>query len=783
MGEFIKFKTLFETQTGKKIKNLQSDNGREYVNIEFDKVLAKYGIARRLTVPYTPEQNGVAERCNRTLMDMARCLLIESGMPPAFWAEAVNTANYIRNCAPTSKLKGSTPYQSRYGKPPNVSIFQRFGIGVYVSDRTPSLGKLQPRAKKGIFIGYSTESKGFRVWLQNERKIVVSRDVKFLKNVSTNIDNALPTNIDDVFPIDEGDNDNKSSGSRTVDIIENPELVIEKSKDDDVDNSIEEPEYEGEVDSNQVLRRSDRILKSKKMNEFVYKIQKANDDSSEPLTIEEAFSREDAQYWREAVKVELQSLEENDTWDIVDLPEGRKPVKCKWVFKQKTDENGVIIRYKARLVAKGCSQKQGIDYNETYSPVIRYSSLRYLIALSVKNKLKINQMDAVTAFLQGDLKEDIYMQMPENVGTKKVCKLKKAIYGLKQSGREWNIKLCSFLKSYGLENSKVDPCIYLNSNKTLVVAIYVDDLLIFWKDENNLNTLKQALCNKFKMKDLGTAKNVVGLNITYESDGIALNQSKYINEILKRFKMEECNPCSTPSDLNQKLTNDMIESNNLVGKVPYQEAVGSLIYVSQGTRPDIAYAVNNVSRFNNNHGEAHWKAVKRIFRYLKGTINYKLHYVRNEDIVGFCDADWAADVIKRRSCTGYVFNFCGGAISWASKHQPTVALSTTEAEYMSLACGTQEAMWLKQLQDDLEAEAKKLVINCDNNSALKLAENDRYRARTKHIDVRHHFIRDKLEEGLLIIKHVPTDGMVADALTKPVPREKQIFCNTGMGLF
>lgn len=450
------------------------------------------------------------------------------------------------------------------------------------------------------------------------------------------------------------------------------------------------------------------------------------------------------------------------------------------------------MRYKARLVAKGCSQKYGIDYLETYSPVVRYTSIRYLISLAVKNDMKIDQMDAVSAFLQGDLGEEIYLEQPENFndGSGRVCKLKKAIYGLKQSGREWNKKLDEKLKSFGMKRSRVDPCIYFNDDRSVVLAVYVDDMLIFWNDEAKRNKLKEKLSQCFQVNDLGKATDCVGIHITYEKDVICLDQSRYIEQILSKFNMENCKQVATPSDPNQKLSISMSPKSakeiEEVQHIPYQEAVGSLLYLAQCTRPDIAYAVNDVSRFNANFGMPHWTAVKRIFRYIQGTKHLKLCFSKTEmnSLIGYCDADWASDLDKRRSCTGYLFKLSGAAISWSSKRQPTVALSTTEAEYMALSAATNEVIWLKHLICELDQSQTDVVVPifCDNQSAINLAKTDGYNSRTKHIDVRHHHIRDKIEKNIIDPNYISTELMTADLLTKAITGPKTKYCTKEMGL-
>ena len=387
-------------------------------------------------------------------------------------------------------------------------------------------------------------------------------------------------------------------------------------------------------------------------------------------------------------------------------------------------------------------------------------------------------MDAVTAFLQGDLTDEIYMIQPDEFtdGTDKVCKLNKAVYGLKQASREWNKALNLVLLNFGLKRSKLDPCIYYKifNNIIIIIAVYVDDILILSNNNELRGKLKATLCNSFKMKDLGEATNCVGIQISRDrvNGKIFLDQQKYIIEILDRFNMTDCNIASTPADLNQKLSLEMCpktkEELAEMEKIPYQQAVGSILYLAQSTRPDLVYAINNVSRFNNNFGKAHWVAVKRILRYLKGSMNLKLVFCKEtyNNVIGFSDADWAGEIDQRRSCTGYVYVYQGGAISWNSKMQHTVALSSTEAEYMALSSATQEALWLKQLQAELEPSnvINPVLIYTDNRSALHLATNDAYHGRSKHIDVR-------------------TEEMVADSLTKAVTTNTNQFCIKGMGLY
>lgn len=793
--KFKEFKNFAENQTGKKIKVLRTDNGTEYCNKNFDVICEESGIQHQTSNVHTPEQNGVAERANRTIIERAKCMLFDADLDKPYWGEAVNTAVYIMNRSVSSVLINKAPEEMWTGKKVDLGKMRIFGSPVMVHVPKANRVKLDPKSRKLIFVGYDNNVKGFRCIDPVTKKITISRDVVFLENsvnpviVAANGSDSVRVELNgDSQSAEDPPADNNVS-TRSNEAFEDADEI-----DDGERTLADDPDFEANVQTPGPLRlqRPARVRRPVIRDEYVSYLT-LGDDVFDPITINDATSCVDREQWNKAMTMEMESLAENDTWDLVELPPGRKPIRSKWVYKTKRNDAGEILRYKARLVAKGCSQKYGIDYNETYSPVVRYASIRYLIALAVKLDMNIDQMDAVTAFLQGDLSEEIYMEQPGGFGdgSNRVCKLKKAIYGLKQSGREWNKKLERTLKSFGLRKSLVEPCVYFTNDLDVILAIYVDDILIFWKNAEKRDEIKKSLSGAFKMKDMGAASNCVGLRITrHENGDISLDQSTYIKQILDRFNMTECNPISTPSDTNIKLSLSMCPQNEKermeVLNIPYQEAVGSLLYLTQGTRPDIAFAVNDVSRFNSNFGIQHWKAVKRIIRYLKGSINLKLVYskVGNQQLNGYTDADWASDVDKRRSCTGYVFKMCNGAVSWNSKRQPTVAASSTEAEYMSLSSAVQEVMWLKQFGQDFDTELKTeaVKIGCDNQSAIKLAESDGFRARTKHIDVRHHVIREKVEDSTIRVEYIPTDLMVADSLTKAVPGTKHSFCTKGMGL-
>lgn len=505
---------------------------------------------------------------------------------------------------------------------------------------------------------------------------------------------------------------------------------------------------------------------------------------NDPVTYKEVLTRPDKDLWIKAMKEEFESLMENNTWNLCDMPKDRKPIKNKWVFKTKKDENGQIIRYKARLVIKGCSQKHGIDYDEIFSPVVRYSSIRYLMALSVKYNFEIDQMDAVTAFLQGELSDEtIFMLQPEgfNDNSNKVCRLNRALYGLKQSSRVWNKKLDTALKKFGFTQSKHDPCVYFQfvESKVLIVAIYVDDFMIFSNDMKMKTNFKRYLNQTFKMKDMGAAQHCLGIKIDRNRDKgfLYLSQTQYIQDILEKFHMKDCKPISTPMDLNYKFDKSQgpkfEEEKQYMEAIPYREAIGCLMYLAQITRPDIYHVVHKLSQFNCNPSKEHWLCVKRVLRYLKGTINWKLTYSKeaNEKIIGYCDADWAGCNITRHSTSGYVFMMKGGPISWSSKKQSCVALSSCEAEYISLAHANQEALWWDLFQKEIDGETG-IKIFVDNQSAICLASENFYHSRTKHIDIKYHFVRESIANGIISVEFVPTQLQAADIFTKVLPLVK-----------
>ena len=388
--------------------------------------------------------------------------------------------------------------------------------------------------------------------------------------------------------------------------------------------------------------------------------------------------------WIEAMDDEINAIKKNKTWDLVDLPEGKEVIGVKWVYKTKSNAEGKIERHKARLVVKGYKHKHGIDYEETFAPVARMETVRAVLSIVAQNKWKVYHMDVKSTFLNGVLMEEVYVEQPlgyEKKGQEhKVCKLKKALYGLKQAPRAWYSRIDSYLLENGFEKCEEEPTLYIKEKdgKLLIFVLYVDDLIFTGNDDYLIENFKTVMKDEFEMTDMGLVRYFLGIEVEQGEKGIFISQEKYVNQVLERFNMQECKVAITPTVMGLKLSKN--DSSKDFDPSLYKSIVGSLMYLTT-TRPDIMHVVSLISRFMEKPKEAHWQAAKRILRYVKGTKRFGILYTasENSELVGYTDNDWDGSVDDQKSTSGYVFHMGSGAISWASKKQPIVALSTTEA--------------------------------------------------------------------------------------------------------
>ena len=469
-------------------------------------------------------------------------------------------------------------------------------------------------------------------------------------------------------------------------------------------------------------------------------------------------------------------------------------------FKTKKNSLGNIERYKARLVAKGFTQKEGIDYTETFSPVSKKDSFRVIMALVAHFDMELHQMDVKTAFLNGDLEEEVYMKQPEGFsssnGENLVCKLKKSIYGLKQASRQWYLKFHSVISSFGFEENIMDQCIYhkVSGSKICYLILYVDDILLASNDKGLLHEVKQFLSKKFDMKNMGEASYVIGIKIHRDRARcvLGLSQETYLNKVLERFRMKDCSPSVAPIVKGDKLSLDQCPKNDFereqMKNIPYASAVGSLMYAQVCTRPDIAFVVGMLGRYQSNPGLDHWKLAKKVMRYLQGTKDYMLMYRRTDEleVIGYSDSDYAGCLDSRKSTSGYIFMLAGGAVSWRSVKQTLTATSTMEAEFVSCFEATSHGVWLKSFMSGLrivDSVSRPLRIFCDNSAAIFMAKNNRSSSQSKHIDIKYLATRERVKDKKVVIENISTELMIADPLTKGMPPKifKDHVVSMGLG--
>lgn len=793
---FVNWKTLVENQVNKKVKTLRTDNGLEFCNEEFDNFCKDNGILRHRTVVYTPQQNGLAERMNRTLLERVRCMLTSSGLPKLFWGEAVKTASYLINKCPTKSLNYETPDQVWNGQPADYSKLKTFGCSAYVHQNE---GKLEPRSIKGVFLGYGEGVKGYRVWLKGlgGYRVTISRNVVFneidmpcLKekgSTPTETDQNISTIQTELTPAElNTENENQFQVEHAPE-QDTPDLNSETEPDPHI-NPLED--Y---LLARDRTRREIRPPARYSEPDFITALSVIGPLEGDPTSYEEAVEGKNANMWLEAMKDEMLSLEKNNTWVLVNKPKGAKVIDCKWIYKVKEgDPKDDSVRFKARLVAKGFNQREGIDYNEIFSPVVKYTSIRILLSIVSQYDFELEQLDVKTAFLHGNLDEKIFMSQPKGFEQKGkenwVCYLKKSLYGLKQAPRQWYIRFDTFIKSLDFNRSEYDPCFYYKGKggpNSYYLLLYVDDMLLAGYDANEIKNIKQRLKQEFEMKDLGCAKRILGMEIkrNRSNQTLFLTQQTYILKMLTRFSMNEAKVVTLPLASHFKFSVEQCPKSEFersrMDKIPYANAIGSVMYVMVCTRPDLAFAISTLSRYMSNPGEYHWEALKWLLKYLKGTSDLGLMFCKGEteiQLKGFVDSDFAGNCDNRKSTSAYVFTVNNACVSWKSQLQKIVALSTTEAEYIAASDAVKEGIWLKNLLDEIGFSGNDATVYSDSQSAIHLSRNPVFHDRTKHIDVKFHFIRDIIEKEIIKIEKISTKCNPADMGTKILPLYKFKDC-------
>ena len=868
---FNKWIVMAERQSGMKLKVLRSDRGGEYMSWSFQMNLQRKGILHQSTVPYNPQQNGVAERLNRTLMDGSRSLLSQSGLRERWWGDALLYTSWCRNRMTHAALQHRmTPYERWHGDKADISLARVFGCMTQVLVPAHKVSKTGSRAEWAMFVGIEEGTKGWKFWSPVTKKDFISRDARFYETLFLQewYDRKYPSSLNPLPTMEEqprfstittanlqgeastsilqplnaaghehdppatplpvqaspslGDHDTQSSH----DVGEMQRLLLQQLR-----SPSPEPAESTSTEGRYNLRERRRPVH--------YGLQAKEDGlPNEPHSWEEAMNSTDRNGWMSAAMEEWTALHDQGVFEKVRLPHGRRALDTKWVFKVKTKGDGSLERFKARLVARGFRQVYGLDYHETFAPVGKYTTARTLLAIATARDYEIHQMDISNAFLHGDLEEEVYLTQPQGFedGTDRVLKLKKSLYGLKQSPRCWNKALHKVLLDNYFKQSSADPSLYIldNAAERLWLLVYVDDLLMVSPSLVLLNSIKCVLTDNFKVKDLGEAVYYLGMNISRNrrTGEMWLSHTKYASQVVNRFGLADANPAATPLPTDFKVHFDgahmettpeevQLEggyedenrqhlaptgNKNGVGSkgehkvIPrkktkvelqrqraYQSQIGSLMFTAICIRPDLSFAVGQLAQAAQDPDARHESGVKRILRYLQGTTSYGIHYAKSgaEQITlqGYSDSDWAGCTKTRKSVSGWIFMLCGAAISWQSKKQSVVAMSSCEAEYIALSSCAREAVWLRRLLSDLgEPQDESTRISVDNTSAIALARNPEFHARTKHIQLHYHYIRQAIAEEEVDVQHCGTKDQVADGLTKSLPRDRHQVAVQAFGL-
>jgi len=917
----INFFMYLENQCKQRIKRFHTDHGTEYDNKKIIEYCKRNGILKTFSPPHSPQNNGLAERFNYTVVSCARTLLHGAQMDINFWDYAVKYACMLYNITPHKGINKKIPNEVFYNKKVDLKYIKVFGCRASYKDFSQKKGKFESKGRDGVFLGFNNESycyiimdlEDLSIHLVNEvtfneqtpsalkiKKHVNDQHKNLLNNdnyiyersvidedglvYDNNISNNILYNEADSYVIaknkvnTQSSEDTANGSTSNLKVIEisdnnkeetfsdnnNQSNLNSNSKDDDTfnrersdtDNNSElfnkssKRKYSIDSDSDDItahnkrlncntypqnhtpLKRkqkdySDKSVKKQKpsFNEpqkrkcdstdtksnkkqkpsFNESTKRPNDstdskiikkskftmdnitkpnnhyqdnsnntsteyskiDTYTPLTYKQAITCNDKDQWIKAMNAEINNFYDNKIMTFVkSLPPGIKPTSTKWVYTIKKDGQGNIIKYKARLVARGFTQKKGVDYDLTYSPTLSIDSLKLIIALASKFKWELMQLDIKAAYLNAALDKNIYVNIPPgdiNFG-KGFWLLNKALYGLKQSGRQWNIHFTNFLKNNGFTQLRSEPCIFAKKKGGKVVCIigvYVDDLLITGV-KHYINITIKNIKENFKISKCNKADYIIGINIEKENSNYSISQTQLINDLMQKFKITNIRKAKTPcSTITKSDKND-----KQIDKTTFKSAIGSLIYLSRCTRPDITFAVGKVARNSENPTIADWKMVINILKYLNYTKHYKITYKGQGEIRAYTDSDFAGDPRDRKSTSGYIILMDKDPISWQSKKQTVVATSTAEAEYIATSECTKKVLWFRNILNELFNINKPIKIFTDNLASKTSIENGELNNKLKHIEIKFYFNKENIKNNKIALEYINTEKMLADPLTK-----------------
>ncbi|CAI7860669.1 unnamed protein product [Closterium sp. NIES-54] len=744
---------MVERESGKRVKVIRSDRGGEFLGAEFRSWLKRHGIKQQLTTAYTPQSNGVVERANRTIIEGGRTILVDSGLPLRFWPLAIRHATVIKNRVLTH-VGGQhwVPMEKWSGKKPLVDMLRVFGCMGLVHVPKEKRDKLQAAAVWAVRLGSA-----------KERPKRASHPRDFLKYERLGVPKAL--------------------------LVQEEEYEEEKGA-------------EGEME--QICCFGVKLPHEPASME----------EPHEPASMEEALAGDDREAWLASREDEFQSHMENETWTLTNLPPGRKALDCTWVLRVKTDAEGRLERRKTRLVIKGFQQREGIDFQEVFAPVAKAPTLRLLLAAAAVCGWKVEQMDVKTAFLYSVVDEEIYMKQPEGYddGSGRVCKLNKAIYGLKQAPRCWYARLVEALEALGFKVSGCDESLFMTEGEEekVFLLVYVDDILLFSPSLERIKEVQGKLKETFQCKALGPVGYYLGLHVERnEVKGwLRLHQHKYLAAMGEKYGLEEGRSVKTPLPSGFQLHLDEEEGEVLEYELQhrFQSKVGSLMYASVNTRPDIAFSVSQLARVVSRPLQEHLDAAERLVRYCMATsrvgLQYSVHGQLKQKGVEevstksgaparrghlylscFTDATWASDISDATSHGGYICCVGGIPVSWKSKKQGEIAHSSTESEYMALFHGVKEVVWMRRLLEDLGQDQEgPTPVFCDSQGAIAMACNAVLHGLNKHMHIKWHWVRKEVKKGTISLHYINTTKQPTDFLTKRLAEHQHWSCATLCGM-
>ena len=852
---FHQWRAWAERQTDEKLRAVQMDKGGEFMSKEFAGRLKSEGIQVFRSVTNTPEQNGVAERFNRTVGEGTRTLLTSSGLGQGWWAHAMHSFLHVRNRTVIGK-HGKTPFEAFWGRKPDVSNLRAFGCDAYLQIHDNRRRKFDVKSSKLTMVGYADEDgeKGFLLLDKATGKVVSgsTRDVVFdeathvrrnfpqlgndealggsltevLQEVAETIegkdtvngDGAIGSDDDEDLPRprgglrgaarnareDGGSNEpaHAAGGNRTFDVkVPNrsvgqtvPPAVAQPAPTDETRSAREQPPRTARKTSKYYFGNISAMVNNLAL------------DGATVNVVQECIPPE----YTTAVKQEFEKLAKYNVFDKDNANDNEPVIETRLVLTEKFLKDG-NVKYKARLVSRGYQQFLDDEIEDVYSPVAHTESLRCLLALAMRRSWDLQQIDFDTAFLQSDnlpAEEQVLVKLPLGLPTAvlvkygwsdgEVLRVRKPLYGFKRSPLHWNQTVTEHLRSGGYKVAEKDQCLFASHDNTHYLLMHVDDLVIMEKPESGgVESVKGLLRKRFDFKEIGTPTNFLGWEFTRNDTGNLLwvHQSTYVQKLLGRFGMEGERIARTPmvemKELHLNHSPETDKERQEITEIPYKEAIGSLMWLAKGTRPDVLFAVSYLARFQSDFGNWHWNAISRIFGYLRGTLNYGLRYSQDGagkfsdmgNLVGYSDADWAENDPTRRSTSAFVFGVAGAGTSFACRRQKLVALSTTEAELYALTEAARQASFLQSILVDLGEPEGPTQLWSDSETAIKIATKmDTSHGRTKHINVREMYVRELVAGGEIVVAHVAGSENVADILTKPLGRKAFEKHRSGIGV-